>query len=109
MSCYYREYCNWNNYTKKFEDCDGYEEASLFKLNDNETMLTHVIEDRETTYYISSSKRDVQYDVWTFNATSDTGNDYYFVLDPKNKQVRIVFKSDGEMKMVRFYVKAIFR
>lgn len=109
FSCKYREYCSWNEYSEKFGDCYGYDESSLFVMNDDETMFTHTIETMKSTYYITSKDYDTENEVYTYNVTSDVGNKYYYIFDPKHKEIRAVFTDeDGNTKLLRFYVKAIF-
>lgn len=109
FSCNYREYCSWNNYTERFGDCNGYEESSLFVMNDSETMFTHTIESMKSTYYVTSREYDAENEVYTYFVTSDVGNKYYYVFDPKNKEVRAMYTDDNdETTLLRFYVKAIF-
>lgn len=108
FSCYHREYCYWNENTELFEDCEGYEEPSLFVMNADETMFTHTIETMKSTYYVSESEYDEQYEVWSYTVKSDVGNEYIYIFDPKNKEIRVLFMQDGETVLLRFYVKAIF-
>jgi hypothetical protein len=108
FSCIYRQYCHWNPDSEEFENCEGYEESSLFVLSENETMFTHTTESLKSTYFVTSKEYDADKEIWTYDVTSDVGNDYYYIFDPKNKQVRAVFVQDGETLMVIFTVKAVF-
>ena len=108
FSCTYRQYCYWNENSEKYEDCEGYEESSLFVMNKAETMFTHTIETLKSTYYIDSKEYDKKNDVYTYNVTSDVGNKYYYIFDPKNKEVRAVFTKESKIILLRFAVKAIF-
>jgi len=108
-SCTYRQYCNWNEDDKKFDNCTGYEENSLFVMNAAETMFTHTIESMKSTYYVTTKEYDKEHDVYTYDVTSDVGNKYYYVFDPKNKQVRAVYvNKEGKTMEIVFTVKAIF-
>lgn len=107
-SCYYREYCDWNEESQVFENCSGYNEPSLFVMNKGETMFTHTMESISSAYYVSKKEYDEENEVWVYNVTSDAGNTYVYVFDAKNSEVRAVLTVDGAMKLVRFYVKAIF-
>jgi len=108
FSCTYRDYCIWNKITEKFGNCDGYEESSLFVMNKAETMFTHTIESMKSTYYVTSNEYDKEKDVWSYYVTSDVGNKYLFVFDPKNKQIRALYVKDGESILIVYTVKAIF-
>jgi hypothetical protein len=108
FSCTYRQYCYWNETTEKFSNCEGYEESSLFVMNKAETMFTHTIETLKSTYYVESKEYDEKNDVYTYFVTSDVGNKYYYIFDPKNKEVRAVFEKEGKSILIIFTVKAIF-
>ena len=77
-------------------------------MNKAETMFTHTIETLKSTYYIDSKEYDKKNDVYTYNVTSDVGNKYYYIFDPKNKEVRAVFTKENKIVLLRFAVKAIF-
>lgn len=108
FSCTYREYCSWNQRTETFENCSGYEESSLFVMNKDETMFTHTTESTKSTYYVSSKDYDEAKEIWTYDVTSDVGNKYTFVFDPRNKEIRALYYKDGDPVMIVFTVKAIF-
>lgn len=108
FSCTHRQYCYWNETTKKYEDCEGYDESSLFVMNKAETMFTHTIESIKSTYYVGSKEYDEKNDVYTYNVTSDVGNKYYYIFDPKHKEVRAVYTKDGKTVLITFTVKAMF-
>ena len=109
FSCYHREYCSWIDALEDFEsDCSGYDEASLFVMNEDETMFTHTTETMKSTYYVKDKDYDENNDVWTYNVVSDAGNKYYYIFDPKNKEIRVLSEADDYNTLIRFYVKAIF-
>ena len=108
FSCHYREYCYYNDYTEEFGNCEGYEESSLFVMNDNETMFTHTIESMKSTYYVQEREYDSEKELWFYTVTSDVGNKYIYVFDPMNKEIRLLFTEDEKTVLLRFYVKAIF-
>ena len=107
FSCYYREYCDWNDYTQRYEtNCKGYEESSLFEMNEKETMFYHTCSSIKSTYFVKEKEYDSKNDVYTYYVVSDAGNKYYVVFDLNNKQIRFVILSSGQL--LRFYVKNIF-
>lgn len=109
FSCYHREYCDWNEATQNYEDnCRGYDEASLFVMNESETMFTHTIESMKSTYYVQEKNYDEKNDVWTYDVVSDVGNKYYYIFDPKNNEIRFLSERDDYNTLGRFFVKAIF-
>lgn len=107
-SCHYREYCDWNDVDDKFENCEGYDEASLFVMNKDETMFSHTIETMKSTYYVQKKEYDAENDVYTYDVVSDVGNKYFYIFDTKNKEIRAVFTKDDQIRLVRFYIKAVF-
>ena len=108
FSCSYREYCPWNVDLETFDNCEGYEESSLFVLNELETMVTHTTETLTSTYYLRNGESNSEHNVVTFDATSDVGNEYYFVFDIVNEEIRFMYTRDDELTLLRFTVKAIF-
>lgn len=109
FSCYYREYCAWDDDLETYSsDCDGYEEASLFVMNENETMFTHTTESTKSTYYVKERNYDEKNEVWTYDVVSDVGNKYYYIFDPKNNEIRVLAEKDDYNTMIRFMVKSIF-
>lgn len=109
ISCSYREICTWNSFSESFDECYGYEENSLFKINESETMFTHVTESIKSAYYIDSKSQDEETGVWMLSVQSDVGNDYIYFLDFEHDEIRVAINSDEGIKMVRFYVKRIWQ
>ena len=64
FSCYHREYCTWDDEKEEFVDCHGYDEASLFVMNESETMFTHTTEDIKSTYYVKEREYDEDCGAW---------------------------------------------
>lgn len=108
FSCIHREYCTWSEITKTFDNCEGYDENSLFVVNKAETMFTHTIESMKSTYYVTSRERDKEKDIWCYYVISDVGNKYFFIIDPKNKQIKAVSVKDVGSILTTYTVKAIF-
>ena len=73
---------------------------------DDQLISTETI--TSTLLFDRYGESDSEYDVVTFDATSDVGNEYYFVFDPGNKEIRLVYTRDDETMLLRFTVKAIF-
>jgi hypothetical protein len=62
----------------------------------------------KSSYFVKSREYDKENDVYTYYVTSDVGNDYYYIFDLKNKEVRVLIKKEDKIELLRFYVKAIF-
>ncbi len=108
FSCKYRQYCDWDENSKEFENCRGYDESSLFVFNQTETMFTHTTESIKSTYYVNTKKHDQESGTWSYQVTSDVGNQYLYVIDPKNNQIRALYVTNGQAKLIVFTIKAIF-
>jgi hypothetical protein len=77
-------------------------------MNEAETVFTHTTETMKSSYFVKSREYDKENDVYTYYVTSDVGNDYYYIFDLKNKEVRVLIKKEDKIELLRFYVKAIF-
>ena len=109
FSCDYREYCYWNEVSGNFEDCKGYEEASLFTMNKDETMFTHTIESMKSTYYVKNKIENDDDEYFAYDVVSDVGNEYRYLFDFKNEEVKAMYEDeDGDSVLIRWYVKSIF-
>jgi hypothetical protein len=89
-SCDFREICGWNNTTKQIEKCNGIEEASTFRLDAEETEFKHTTATIETTYKIVSREDCKKGSLKVFAVNSNQGNNYTFILDEKQKEIRIL-------------------
>jgi hypothetical protein len=107
ISCDSREICKYNAETEDFEDCNKYEEHSIFKINADETMFIHTTETIKSAYYIKEKTQDED-GIWTLTVQSDVGNNYIYFLDLKNDQVVVAAKIDDELKMIKFHVKKVW-
>jgi|GEM_PF-1141959 len=96
ISTNYKQECWWNETEQKYDNCTGSEESSLFKLNSEGTMFHHTTEKLSSDYYVSKHEHDTINDVYTYDVKSDVGNSYYFVIDLKNNQFRIVGTTKGD-------------
>jgi len=90
FSTSYKQECWWNESSGKYENCTGNDESSLFKLNSEQTMFHHTTEKISSDYYVSKHEYDKDNDVYTYDVKSDAGNTYFFIIDLKKNQVRIV-------------------
>ncbi len=105
ISCSRRDICYWNENTKDFDECEGYDEYSLFKINAAETMFEHTTPEMSSAYFIKEKTQDPETGVWMLSVTSDVGNDYLYFIDIESKEIRIAAESEGEMLMIRFTIK----
>ena len=105
ISCNYRETCLYNEETEKFDICDKEEENSLFKINADMSVITHTTETIKSAYYVEKQSTDQETGIIELTVVSDVGNEYVYFIDIENKEVRIAAKSDGQIILIRFYIK----
>ena len=109
FSCNYKEFCYWSEITEDFKDCEKIDYASLFVFNESETMFTHTTEDGKSTYYINDTEYNSEDEIWTYFVTSDVGNEYMFLVSPRNKKIAALsMDADDQKVIVTFYIKSIF-
>ena len=107
FSTSYKQECWWNEGTQKYDNCTGSDESSLFKLNSEQTMFHHTTEKISSDYYVTKHEYDKVNDVYTYDVKSDVGNTYFFIIDTKNKQIRIVGNNKSSDKKTYMHVYTI--
>jgi hypothetical protein len=71
-------------------------------------MFHHTTEKISSDYYVTKKEYDKSNDVYTYDVKSDVGNTYFFIVDIKNNQIRIVGNnktSDNKTYMHVYTVK----
>ena len=107
FSCNYRQTCQVGEDLEVDEDlCSGYEDNSLFVINEQETMFTHTTSTIKSAYYINVSSYDEENETWTFQVVSDVGNKYTYIFKPDEKEI-VAIPEDLSFFII-FKVKAIF-
>ena len=79
ISCDQRTYCKWNDDTPKYDECETWEDNSMFEINEDVTMFTHTTSNMKSSYYIRAGKTDFNNDgeeVMIWDVDSDAGNKY---------------------------------
>ena len=77
-------------------------------MNKDETMFVHTTPTMKSTYYVKDklSSEDNQF---TYNVVSDAGNEYYYIFDVKNEEIKAITEDEnGNSILIRWYVKSIF-
>ena len=102
----------FNFETEEFETIKTEEFASMFILNDNESIIKHITSDMTSSYYVQ--KKTVDGTVNMYDVISDVGNSYIFAIDIPNNQIRILMRiKDKEGREVNamyvFVIKRVFR
>ncbi len=108
FSSAHQEWCIWLEESSEFGNCSRWEESSLFVMNKDETMFTHTIESKKSTYYVISREHNIENDVWTYDVKSDVGNKYLYVFDLNNNVIKAVSVIDDKTILAVYFIKAIF-
>ena len=96
FSTSYKQECYWNSTLEKYDNCSGSTQVSLFTLNPDQTMFHHTTSTISSDYYVISKECDDN--VCVYDVKSDVGNNYYFIIDLKNNQIRIVKNNKDNTK-----------
>lgn len=86
--------------------CVETEEPCLFTFSEAETMITHTTDVDKTTYYVT--KREVDDTMITYTTTSDTGENFLFIVMVDGSEVLMFFTDGDDNFMIAFTVKAVF-
>ena len=75
-------------------------------------MFTHTTAELKSTYYVKekANTKEQGEGFFAYEVVSDIGNEYYYIFDLKNKEVKVVAtKGDADdWYLIRWYVKAVF-
>jgi|ERR1035437_3816734 hypothetical protein len=95
---------SWNQGAWVLTNQDN-EVSTLFDFNKEMTMFTHTTATISSSYYIKSSSHTEE-KIWEYDIVSDVGNNYHFILDLKNNNLRFIGKNkDGSLFLVRHTIK----
>ena len=108
VSCTHRDYYVYNEIEDDFKYEGGYDENSMFEINNEQTMFKHTTPTMTSAYYVSSSQYDEESDILYMDVVSDVGNNYLYMFDGKNNLVRILYKVDNTTNMIIFTIKKIW-
>lgn len=113
ISTDYKQTCYWNTSTSSFDKCgDNSEYASMFTINESETIFTHTTNDIKSSYYVKDKEYKAAYDAYVYNVTSDVGNKYMFIVDLKNKLVKIMSATHTDASddyLIKFSIKSSWK
>lgn len=106
----YKEICNWNPGTSDFDRCGTNDEyASMFTLNSDETMFTHVTSDIKSSYYVTKRDYVTSCSCYEYDVTSDVGNKYTFIVDLDRDMIKIMSSGHDNEKddyLITFTIKS---
>ena len=108
FSCTTRTTCLLDEYGE-IDNCSEKSESSLFVFNEAVTMITHTTESNKTVYYINDNEYDEEDNSFTFDVTSENGNDYTFYVFPDDNYIAAHFvDKDDNTWVIVFKIKKIF-
>lgn len=85
------------------------ESSTLFDFNKEITMFKHTTESISSSYYVKSSSSDKEKGILELDVVSDVGNKYHVVVDPINKNIRLVgTDKNGTSFLVRHTIKKLW-
>jgi hypothetical protein len=83
-------------------------EFTFFEFNKDFTMFKHTTASIVSAYIIKSSKYDEDFDQYTFDVTSDVGNEYLMIIDIKNNNIRFIGENSNGTFLVRHNIKKLW-
>ena len=110
ISCNYKEVCIWNDTTEDFEKCNKREHNSLFKINKDETMITHTTESKKTVYYVSDKESPIE-NVISYMVMSDVGTEHSITIFLKSREIKIIqfhLALSEQSTLEKYYIKTAF-
>lgn len=93
-TCSYTQACSWNSVTEKYDNCIGGTANTRFEIDKNEKSITQTIQDIKSTFPILSKQRKNKV-TSVYMVKQPNGENYYYIIDSKTKEVRILVKKDG--------------
>lgn len=107
FSTNYKEYCEWNDWLKDFEeDCWGAEESALFEMNRKETMFYQNDFQGKKAYFIRKKEYDYDNEVFIYYVLADDGKRHIVILDLIHDEIRFV--NIRTKRMTRYFIKDFF-
>ncbi len=83
-------------------------EFTFFNFNEELTMFKHVTPSITSAYIINSNDYDEERDQYTFEITSDVGNNYTMIIDVNNNNVRFIGENENGVYIVRHNIKRLW-
>ena len=81
---------------------------TFFKFNKELTMFKHTTATLTSAYVINSSEYDEEKDQYTFDITSDVGNEYLMIIDINNNNIRFISEDEDGTYLVRHNIKRLW-
>ncbi len=107
FNCSYRQYCYWDESSKIYQNCKGFEEAAVFIVSKDEKMFTYEVLGMKSYFIVKEKEYESKTDTWTYKATSAEGNKFIYTFDPRNKEIRFVPAKEEKSVMHLFTIDSI--
>jgi hypothetical protein len=101
---------DWHYFTKYNEDTKEYDlieeinKFNYFELSKGLKTIKHTCSDFDTNYIIKTVD-EKEKGLWVFKVVSDIGNDYTFIVDINNQNIRLMMKQNEEVYMLQYTIK----
>ncbi len=89
-----------------FENCKGFEEASTFVIDKDETTISYKMKSLSVSYTISGKKHYSENNITVYQVSSVEGNKYVYTFDPGNKEIGLVPDKEEKTTLQIFSIKA---
>lgn len=114
FQCYYIEHKKQDTVTDEYKKYDGGEDSSVFKVNSENTLITHIAENgAEAKYNITEKWNFSDKGIWMFGAIGDEENSsdaaevLLYMFDFKKKEIDIMNAGKPGAPLTVYYVESI--
>ena len=102
-----RQEAIWDESKKDFIIVSEDNETTYFDVNRDWTKIKHTTPKMKSFYEIKSITKNEEKKRWDGDVISDAGNQYQFILDPKNNNVCFIFSKEGSVNLTLYTIKEI--
>jgi hypothetical protein len=89
FSSFEYNYCVYDSYTEKYDDCINYEKQNLFTISDDESSISISNSEGKALYFVLDRAVDMDKKQWWYEAMFSNGTKYILVFDILNNEIRI--------------------
>lgn len=105
LSCSSVEYCTENPKTLVLDICNEVNQKSLFKINKDETIITHITEDLKSVYYVKLKEYDKELKFFTYVVNAEEGSEFEIIV---TKTLIIVQEPTKRNELTKFHIQKIW-
>lgn len=96
----------FNTSTEEYETTSTDEfSITVFNFNKDLTMIKHVTEGITSAYTITNTHENKKNNCFEFDIVSDVGNKYFLIFDPDRNNIRFIYDSGTEVRLVQYEIK----